>query len=945
MAAGLLMAPLRALSATARRWHWSGVGLRGRLSLAIGALGLVTALGLALVAGHSARLQIEDDQRRLLAQSARHLMTRLVNDLDSEGAQVVLLADLALLRAPDEPAARKRAALEATRQAHPALDWLGVVDANGRIVADTGQLLTGRVVADRSWFRGGLKGLYFGDAHEAQLLDPLLAPQPAEYGQRRLVDIAAPLRDDRGQVIGVVAAHLNLVWAWRMRQELERSMDGLGLQLAVVNNDGQALIGQAPAPAAGEPLLAQMAAMTPGETRTSAYTDERQERMLVTAVRDAPHRNFPGLGWRVLARMTEAHAFAPARRQTLLVLSLGMTAAVFFAAAMWFILGRLLQPLQAVGRSAARIQAGELEARADLPQGDGEVAVIARTVARLVNELQDRNLALRLTSRVFHESHHAIALCDAAGHVLVVNPAFPRITGLSASQASGLALPGALVDGLPADAHTTIARALNDAGLWRGELACRQPGGMAYIGGVDLLVLRDDAGQVSHHICMIDDITERLRVAAELEQHRDHLEGLLATRTAELRQTNSALSAARQEADRASQAKSDFMANMSHEIRTPLNAIVGLSHLLARGALGERQQAQLSQVGAAADHLLAIVDDVLDFAKVEAGKLHLDEADFALAAVLARTVAMVEPAATARGLRLRTELAPDLPARLHGDERRLGQVLLNFAANAVKFTPQGEVRLQAARLRDEGARLWLRLAVHDTGIGLSAEQQARLFRPFEQADTSTTRRHGGTGLGLAISQRLAVLMGGTVGLRSAPGVGSVFWIDVPLAAAHSSEPALTPDRVGAAQAMAQLRALGPRTVLLAEDNPVNQEVASALLEQAGLAVTIAADGQEAVALAQRLGPDLILMDMQMPRMDGLAATRAIRALPQGRAVPIVAMTANAFDSALRQCREAGMDDHISKPVEPAALYATLLRWLNGEALAGDVQPLSARQVK
>ena len=420
------------------------------------------------------------------------------------------------------------------------------------------------------------------------------------------------------------------------------------------------------------------------------------------------------------------------------------------------------------------------------------------------------------------------------------------------------------------------------------------------------------------------DVTEKRRTEAELEQHRHHLQELVFSRTEEL-------AAARDAAEAASRAKSVFLANMSHELRTPMNGIMGMTELALRRATDPKQVDQLKLSQATAQHLLEVIEDVLDIARIEAEALKLDEADFSLTTLIAGTCAMQAEAAASKGLDLTWELRGDIPDALRGDPLRLRQVLLNFVGNAVKFSERGQIRVGVSAVeRDQGSVL-LRIEVTDQGIGISAEQQARLFQPFAQADASSTRRYGGAGLGLTISRRIARLMGGDVGVTSGPGQGSTFWmtarvkrgrgkVEAAAAAEHASPRDVLTQRFGGLK------------VLVAEDDPLNQEVAVLMVEEVGLVAERADNGRQAVEMARKGGYALILMDMQMPELDGLDATRAIRALPDGNAVPIIAMTANAFGADRHRCLEAGMDDHIAKPVSADLLYATLLRWLQHAAM-------------
>jgi len=416
------------------------------------------------------------------------------------------------------------------------------------------------------------------------------------------------------------------------------------------------------------------------------------------------------------------------------------------------------------------------------------------------------------------------------------------------------------------------------------------------------------------------DITAQKQATAELEQHRHHLEELVAERTAEL-------ASAKDAAEQASRAKSVFLANMSHEIRTPMNAIIGINHLVARNTQDPLQHDRLEKVADAAHHLLAIINQILDISKIEAGKLELEPSDFLLSRVIDNSSTLVLDRLRSRRLGFRVEIDPALPPVLHGDPLRIGQILLNYLSNAVKFTEQGSISVSANLVEESADGLLVRFAVSDTGVGIPIEQQERIFDAFEQADSSTTRRYGGTGLGLAIARRLALLMGGDSGLLSTPGQGSTFWFTTRLqrgsASLQDDVLPLLPDE--AEQILASRPC--PAHILVVEDNPINQEVALDLLRSVGLEADLAADGEKAIEAFTGHDYDLILMDMQMPVMDGLVATRLIRQSERGRAVPILAMTANAFGEDRQRCLDAGMNDHIAKPVDPNNLYATLIKWL------------------
>jgi signal transduction histidine kinase/ActR/RegA family two-component response regulator len=397
----------------------------------------------------------------------------------------------------------------------------------------------------------------------------------------------------------------------------------------------------------------------------------------------------------------------------------------------------------------------------------------------------------------------------------------------------------------------------------------------------------------------------------------------------EVQERTAALTVAKEAAEAANRAKSTFLANMSHELRTPMNAIMGMTDLALRRTTDPKLRDQLTKVSQASRHLLHVINDILDISKIESECMRLEHTAFRIGEVLENLVSLIDHKATRKGLEFRVDLAPGLAGlMLVGDALRLGQILLNLAGNALKFTEHGSITVCIRLAEENPDDVLLRCEVRDTGIGIAAADRQRLFTAFEQADGSLTRKYGGTGLGLAISKRLAQLMGGEIGVESQPGAGSTFWFTVRLG--KTAEPAAAPAPVALPDMAAnriQARHAGAR-VLLAEDEPINQEVSQGLLEDVGLAVDVAEDGREALAQAQRNRYDLVLLDLQMPLLNGVDAARAIRALPGYAQTPILAMTANAFDEDRLACLAAGMNDHIGKPVDPDLLYETLLRWLD-----------------
>lgn len=432
--------------------------------------------------------------------------------------------------------------------------------------------------------------------------------------------------------------------------------------------------------------------------------------------------------------------------------------------------------------------------------------------------------------------------------------------------------------------------------------------GFSYLDSLDFVMDNDFVEKMRKEIS----VQSRMELMVELEKKNN-----------ELITYSEGLKEAKNAAEEAAKAKADFLANMSHEIRTPMNAIMGMIYLIQKTDLNEKQRDYTAKIQSSSHHLLGIINDILDFSKIEAGKYEIEKIDFKLDQVINNLAALTSEKCSSKGIKLIFDIDPEVPNNLKGDPLRIGQVLINYTNNAIKFTENGEIIVRIKKEKEFKNNCIIRFEVKDTGIGMTEEQKSKLFQPFQQADTSTTRKYGGTGLGLVISKQLAALMDGEVGVQSEVGKGSTFWFTAKLALNKLIEEEDEPLNI----AEEKIDVIKGKYILLVEDNELNQQVAMEILEDMGFIIDIAENGRIAVKKVNEKHYDIVLMDMQMPVMDGVEAAKKIRENPKYKSIPIIAMTANAMATDRERCLKAGMNDHITKPIDPKKLFAILLKWL------------------
>ena len=898
------------------------ISLQALLALVFAALALGLTFSVSVTAERIAAAHLREQIGHELSSYADNLRDRLDAVMHDNLLLVRTLSTMG--QSVSASPATWRKWIDTVQADHKEYAWLGLADASGIVTASAGGLLEGKSVNERPWFRQALLKPYTGDVHEALLLAQKLPASP-DGEPLRFVDVATAVHDTQGRLVGVLGGHMSWNWARRIERSILAPFEERrsGIQGLILRNDGEVLLG--PPDLMGKQLSPNIlreisSATTSSESAVVSFGNDRS--FLVAASKSVGSADYAGMDWTIVIRQPMQTAMGPVSKLSHAILLWGFALAIPFGLLGLLIARRTTRPLLALVTFAQRHRLGDRST--EVPSGGySEANVLSSSLERLISDLTARDAALEASNRALEhrveERTRALRETSAFTQKIIENSPDVILVAGPEGQVEFASRNAHWIDDAP-EPNALVGRRLfslfpqsSVAGLQAAMLqACEassveieifsptatEPGKWL---SVLVSFMQDGHNHLERVLCIIRDRTiERERAEAERAA------------TAEAQRLKT-------EAEAASEAKSAFLASMSHEIRTPLNAVIGFTGIiLHRHDLAPDLSRQIRMIQSSGNALLTVVNDVLDFSKIESGAIELEPRPFSIRGLADNALSIVGMLADEKGLELALEIDPRLSPCHVGDEDRLRQVLLNLINNAVKFTRDGSVTVRLAFLdrTDESERI--SIAVNDTGIGIPAEKIDRLFKRFSQIDGSIRREFGGTGLGLAISQRLVGLMGGEIAVSSEPWKGSTFSFTLSLGLAEAeSLAAPEPVQQGSSQ---------PRHLLLAEDLPANQEIVRIILEASGHSVDVVGDGASAVRAVETGRYDAVLMDVQMPIMDGLAATAEIRSLsgPRSR-IPIIALTANVLSDQVKVLRAAGMDDHVGKPFRRVDLLQAIDR--------------------
>jgi len=908
--------------------------LQVRITIGVLLLGLLILWSAVLALGHTLRRDMETTISRQQFSTVSLIANELDRSIRERQEMVQTIADgYRISRLDDSPEAQ--ASLERHPLPESIFNWgVIVIDRHGVAVASIPTKLgrTGVSFLDYPGIRHVLSGA------GPTITDPLFS----EHSQQPVFAIMSPIKDEHQQVIGVVIGVTNLNQP-NFLDQVSASKYGLTGDFLITAPKTRSYV-----TASDKRRLLKSGPPRGVNAVYDNYIDGYEGSGLARSSRGvlelSSSKQIPTTGWLMQSVLPAAEAFAPIGtvEQHLVMVSSGLT--LLLAILCWWWLRQQFRPLAETSQLLTRMTSGEVPRQALPVHKNDEIgqlttafnglqAVIIAEEAKAAEYAANkrlRQIVSEVPGVVFQYCLHA----DGHGSFPFASDAIKELYGVTPEEVASSSEP--MRQMVHPDDYPEFIAALNNAAKalipWRHEYRISIDGRTKWLLIRAVPELTDDNSiTFCGFVADISDIKametelrhaldEHQRKDAEIARYRDHLEQLVEERTADLE-------LARADAMRLAMAKSEFLAKMSHEIRTPLHGVLGMTHIALRATDGgSKAHDALVKIQHSGKLLLGIINDILDFSKMEAGMLKIEDMPVDLRVVLDETVEMLQERATGKGLEFRLICSDNLPAECRSDGLRLRQILLNLLSNAVKFTSSGAVSLEADV---DGENL--RFRITDTGIGITPEQMANIFNPFEQGDNSTTRRFGGSGLGLAITDHLVRLMGGTISVDSMPDIGSCFTVCLPYTpASGASSP--KPESIEPA---APARILAGLRILVAEDVDINRFIMNEILTDVGAEVSFAEDGQQAVDAVRTHGAqayDAVLMDIQMPVMNGLDATRAIRQLAPD--LPIIGQTAHALAEERAACLAAGMVDHITKPIDPDALFAMILKHVRQPSDAG-----------
>ncbi len=879
------------------------IPLRQQMLLAFSlVLAVMTALLASFVDSQLVRssLQARGQQN---SQDAAFFANLLDSDIRQHFTDIRVRADYITALDFDRNLPGLQRAMNLLQSAQPQYAWIGFVTPEGRVVASTRNLLMGADVSQRNWFQRASKEPVVLDVHEAKLLASLL-PRVDPTQPLRFVDVAAPAFSEQGRLLGVMGAHLSVDWlSAKVKTYASSRLKGYLARPAILGSDGELRFGDA----------SSVRGLAPGQLRQLTAAGDRGWVELTpsggepTLYGYARHRGFSvanDVSWITVIPMRRSDVLDELRATRLTALGGVMLMSTLAWLTFYFLLHLASRPVRQLMLQVRQAQQTHtpLDQLEGLPREFGE---IQGALNGFLASLRQREQQLEQALHELRDSFTGVS--ETFPGVLFRMEAAPDgqalFTYLSPSAARYLRLE-------PGRVPLPVLELLNHSGEGSPALAARQ------------LAEQVSAAQpldLSFQVAGDDGIVRCMRLSGQLRasaQGRRIWHGVIID--------ISDLMAARQAAADADAAKSRFLATMSHEIRMPLNGILGFAQLLQQELQDASHRADARKIIDTAETLTRILNDILDFSKIEEGKLLLESRPFNLVELVESCAALYRLEAGKRGLDFVVQMHGASPARALGDPTRLQQVLGNLLSNAIKFTPQGRICLGVDIEPQGSTAALLRLTVHDTGVGMDAAQQARLFQRFEQLDASVYRQHGGSGLGLAIVRGIVGAMGGDISVESAPGRGTRFLVHLPLRMEH-----LAPGQPAAEDSP---EPLPPLNVLVVDDVAMNRELLVRMLQAQGHRTEQAADGQQALERASAQTFDLILMDIDMPVLDGLAAARQIRSRPGPcQRTPLIALTGYAFESDVALARASGFDEHLAKPVILAKLLAKMRQVLQARA--------------